>query len=210
MIPIKWYDDQEFMRRSTYIGNNDPWGWREYPTKTALGLPQVELTSPVNDSISLGIEYIKAQQDMYEITDTTHGSTPCTTTTVYTATDIASKKAAGMYFSADPATFGGAREWVQITAVGVSTVTNGFTVSTMRSIPSTAAAITVSTAPDMPVQHQHVLFYGACMLTGLEQNDAAASGYVSAYGNVVQEIMSVKNRKRYGEQMLKLPTRRVG
>jgi hypothetical protein len=209
MIPVKWCDDEAFMKRSTYIGNKDPWGWREFPTKTSLGLSQIELCSPVNDDMSLGIEYLRAQQSMYEVTATTHGTTPCTTTTIYTTTDIASTIAVGMYFSVDPSTFGGDREWVQITAVGTSTVTNGFTVATLRSAPAVSSACTVCTAPIMPVQHQHVLFYGACMLTGLEQNDPASSGYVSAYANVVQEIMAAKNHKRYGDQRLGLYARRV-
>lgn len=207
MIPVRWYDDASFMKRSTYIGNSSPWGWREYPALTTLGLNQIELTSPMNSALSLGLEYIRAQQEMYEVADTTHGTTSCTTTTIYTATDLASKIAVGMYFSLDPSTFGGAREWVQITAVGADTETNGFTVDTLRSTPGTTAACTICTAPIMPVQSQHVLFYGACMLTGLEQNDPAASGYVSAYANVVQEIMSTKNRKRYGDQRLGMPSR---
>ena len=203
MIPVKWYDDQLFMKRSTYIGNNYPIGWREFPTRSALGYSQIELASPTNDNVSLGLEYIKAQQEMYEVADTSHGTTACTTTTIYTANDLASKIAAGMYYSTDPSTFGGAREWSLISAVGTSTVTNGFTVNTLRAAPSTTAACTICTAPVMPIQHQHVLFYGACMLTGLEQNDPTASGYVSAYSNVVQEIMSTKNRKRYGDQRVK-------
>jgi len=210
MIPIRWYDDTQFTKRCTYQSNDTPSGWREYPTKTSLGYSQIELSCPLTADLSLGVEYLRAQQEMYEVTDTTHGSTACTTTTIYTANDIASQIAAGMYYSADPSTFGGAREWSLISAVGASTDTDGFTVNTLRSAPSTTAAITVCTAPIMPIQHQHVLFYGACMMTAMEQNDIAASGYVSAYANVVQEIMSTKNRKRYGDQRLGMPSRDYG
>ena len=201
---VRWLNDPEFQRRSTYIPNLWPYGWREYPNLTTLGLRQLEIVAPLTQNMSFGIEYLKAFNEMYEVTATVAAG--CTATKVLTSANIASNISVGMFLRDD--TYG---EWSKITAVAADTSAGlGITVQGLRTVPVAADTLTVCSAPEYPLTMQHALFYGACMLTGLEQNDPAAQGYVTAYVSSVDQAMCTKNRKRYGDQRLHIQDRRGG
>jgi hypothetical protein len=152
--------------------------------------------------MSIGVEYIKLLSEMWEYTDT--AKTGSTNTKVLTTTNLGSVVSAGMYIRVDADA-----EWSLITAVAADTTTgNGLTVSGLRIAPDNTDPITICSAPEMPLTMQDSLFYGACMLTGLEQNSPATQGYVSAYVASVDQGMASKNRKRYGDQQVQIQARR--
>ena len=198
---VKWLNDPEFQRRSTYIPSLWPYAWREHPSLTSLGYKQLELVAPITQNMAFGLEYIKAQSEMYEVTDT--AATGSTTTKLLTTNNIASNITPGMYVRVDAN-----GEWSLVQAVAANTTTGAGITVTFRTAPTNAQAITVSSVPEMPLTMQHSLFYGACMLTGLEQNDPAAQGYVTSYVATIDQAMATKNRKRYGDQRLHIQSRR--
>lgn len=202
---IKIVPDSMFLKRSTYQASSDPTWARIYPGKTSAGVVQLQIAPPVQEAKQLEVEYIRALPEMYEVTDTTHASTACTTTKIVTATNLYASISVGQYISGDPSTFGGAREWTRITAVAADTTTgNGITVETMRTALSTAAAITVCDAPIMTPSMQKAIFYGACAQVAAEQNDVALKAYLLAYEKALNLDKSRMARRFYGDRRLQL------
>lgn len=199
-----WFNDPDFQRRSTYIPNLWPYGYREYPALTSLGYKQIEIVAPITEDMFLGFEYIKAQDELYEVTDT--AKTGSTTVKLLTTNNMYGKISVGMYVRVDAD-----YEWTKITAIATDTTAGaGITIEALRTAPDNTDPITFSSVPVMPLTMQNSLFYGACMLTGLEQNDPAAQGYVTAYVAAIDQAMATKNRKRYGDQRLHIQARRNG
>lgn len=201
---VKWASDKEFRRRYTWQPTSYPTYWREHPDKTSLDLYQIEISPPSNVAGILELEYIATLPAMVEWTGTTHGTTACTTTKVVTTADMPGV-VVGMYLRGDPTNFGEYAEWVKITAVAADTSTgDGITVATHTVLLETSKAITVCSVPAMPYTLQKALFYGACMITALEQNDEAVEGYAAAYKNALDADMSRRSRKRYGKQAMQI------
>lgn len=201
---VDWAGDDEFRRHYTYQPSGYVRKWREVQrtsSGTTIGTYNIEITPPCNTTGLLQLEYTKALPAMVEWTDT--AKTGTTTTKLLTTNNMYGKAVAGMYVRKDPTNFGEWAEWVKITAVAADTTTgDGITVATFTTAPTNTDAITICSAPDMPYTFQKALFHGACMLTGLEQNDEASQGYATAYANAIDADMARKSRKRYGKRRM--------
>jgi len=192
---LQWFSDWKWYRYYTTQVNQFPVSFRECPTLSTNGLPQVQIMPPVTTSRLVGYEYIKALPEMRDFSTGTASSTAASKT-VTTLADYSASISAGQYFRVDVD-----GTWDKITAV------SGTTLTLQDNYPTTNTTVnyTVSDAPQMPYTMQEGLFYGACHLTALEQGDKASmQGYLAAFLRSMDLDMARRNRKRYGRQYIRL------
>jgi hypothetical protein len=192
---LDWYDDTKWYKYYTTQTSQFPKAWRECPTRSSMGLYQVQIQPPVDTARIVSYEYIKALPEMSDFSTGT-ASTTAASKTVTTLADYSASISAGQYFRVNSD-----GTWCKISTVSGTTIT----LTDNYPTTNTTVAYTVSDAPSsMPYQFQVALFHGACWLTAMEQGDKATiAGYSQVYLRSLDLDMARRNRKRYGRQYMK-------
>ena len=194
---LDWPSEDEWASLTTTSLSTVPMYVREHTERTSTGLTQIEVEPPVSTARILRYEYYRALPQLREFVTGT-ASTTAASTTVTTSADYSAYVSAGQYFRVDSDGL-----WIRIASV------SGATITLDSAYPATYAAktYTICDAPEVPPSMQMALFYGACMLIAQEQADTnAASLYGSQYKNVISNVLSKQNKKRYGRKVLKFST----
>jgi hypothetical protein len=128
----------------------------------------VQFTPPITTAKKVSYEYIPALVEMSEYTTGTCATAAGDATVTGTGTDFTNNISAGDAFRMDSVS----DDWYL-----VSSVTDGTHLELTANYPSTktTAAYTISEIPKYPVSLHLAIFYGACALSALDQDNSAAA-----------------------------------
>jgi len=196
---LLWLPNHVHMRRATTTPSSDPTWFHENMALSSNYLPQIEIYPPVTLAKVINYEYFRTYPEMVEFT-TGSATTTLGSATVTLSADYSSYISVGQYFRTNPTDLGGDSQWSKITAISGATLT----VSPVRNATLSANNYTICDAPEFPPHMTHSIFLGACMLTGLEQNDKfLMEGHGGLFNAALGGGITRQARKRYGKKVMR-------